>query len=131
MVAGGIGDVLVSNEVAGAAKLERLAALARRARIGVCVDDVDNVAEIEAAAAKAGARLDVLVEIDVGGRRCGVGTRRAGGAARASGSPARRTCALPACRPTTARPSTCARRAERAGAHRPRRRAREGDAVRH
>jgi D-threonine aldolase len=72
MVAGGIGDVLVSNEIAGAAKLDRLAALARQARIGVCVDDAENVAELEAAAAKAGSRLDVLVEIDVGGRRCGV-----------------------------------------------------------
>src|SRR3981081_2931250 len=38
MVAGGIGDVLVSNEVAGAAKLDRLALLARRARIAVCAD---------------------------------------------------------------------------------------------
>ena len=55
----------------GRGKLDRLAALARRAKIGVCVDDADNVAEIEAAAAKAGATLDVLVEIDVGGRRCG------------------------------------------------------------
>jgi len=72
MVDGGIADVLVSNEVAGAAKLDRLAALARRARIGVCVDDAGNVAELEAAAAKAGATLDVLVEIDVGGKRCGV-----------------------------------------------------------
>jgi len=71
MVDGGIADVLVANEVAGAAKLERLAALARRARIAVCADDADGVAEIEAAAAKAGARLHVLVEIDVGGRRCG------------------------------------------------------------
>src|SRR5581483_6753225 len=71
MVEGGIGDVLVSNEVAGASKLERLAQLARRARIGVCTDDADNVAEIEAAAGKAGTTLDVLVEIDVGGRRCG------------------------------------------------------------
>jgi 3-hydroxy-D-aspartate aldolase len=72
MVAGGIADVLVSNEVAGAAKLERLAALARQAKVGVCVDDLDNVAELEAAAAKAGATLDVMVEIDVGARRCGV-----------------------------------------------------------
>jgi D-serine deaminase-like pyridoxal phosphate-dependent protein len=71
MVEGGIADVLVSNEVAGAAKLERLAALARRARIGVCVDDAANVAELEAAAARAGATIDVLVEIDVGGKRCG------------------------------------------------------------
>ena len=38
MVDGGIGDVLVSNEVVGAPKIERLAALARRARVGVCVE---------------------------------------------------------------------------------------------
>jgi D-serine deaminase-like pyridoxal phosphate-dependent protein len=72
MVEGGIGDVLVSNEIAGTAKLDRLAALARRATVGVCVDDPANVAELEAAAARAGARLGVMVEIDVGGRRCGV-----------------------------------------------------------
>ena len=71
MVEGGIGDVLISNEVAGAAKLDRIAALARRATVGICVDDPANVAELEAAAARAGATLDVLVEIDVGGRRCG------------------------------------------------------------
>jgi 3-hydroxy-D-aspartate aldolase len=72
MVAGGVGDVLVSNEVAGAGKLDRLAALARRAKVAVCTDDAGSVAEIEAAAAKAQVRLDVLVEIDVGGRRCGI-----------------------------------------------------------
>jgi len=72
LVEGGIGDVLVSNEVAGSAKLDRLAALARRAKITVCVDDPDNVAEVEAAAAKAGVTLDVLVEIDVGAKRCGI-----------------------------------------------------------
>src|SRR5208283_637404 len=38
MVFGGVRDVLVSNQVVGAAKLARLAALAREARIGVCVD---------------------------------------------------------------------------------------------
>lgn len=72
LVEGGIGDVLVSNEVAGAGKLDRLAVLARRAKIAVCVDDPGNVAEMEAAAAKAGVTLDVLVEIDVGARRCGI-----------------------------------------------------------
>jgi D-serine deaminase-like pyridoxal phosphate-dependent protein len=71
MVDAGIGDVLVTNEVAGAAKLARLAALAKRATVGVCVDDIDSVAELEAAADAAGSMLDVLVEIDVGGRRCG------------------------------------------------------------
>ena len=36
---GGMPDILVSNEVVGAAKLARLAALARIARVAVCADD--------------------------------------------------------------------------------------------
>ena len=72
MVEGGIPDVLVSNEVVGAAKIERLAQLARRARIGVCVDDAGNVKELEAAARAARAKLDVFVELEVGMGRCGV-----------------------------------------------------------
>ena len=72
MVEGGIPDVLVSNEVVGAAKIERLAQLARRARIGVCVDDAGNVRDLEAAAQRAGAKLDVFVELEVGMGRCGV-----------------------------------------------------------
>src|SRR5712692_5410545 len=47
MVEGGIGDVLVSNEVVGAQKIARLAELARRARIGVCVDNPENVRQID------------------------------------------------------------------------------------
>lgn len=72
MVAGGISDILVSNEIVGAPKLARLADLARHARVAVCVDDARNVAGLAAAAARAGIRLDVFVEIDVGSHRCGV-----------------------------------------------------------
>ncbi len=72
LVAGGIGDVLVTNEVVGPRKLERLAQLARRARVGVCVDDPGNIQELGRAALAVGASLDVLVEIDVGAGRCGV-----------------------------------------------------------
>jgi len=72
MVDGGVADVLVTNEVVGAGKLARLAALARRARVGVCVDDIDNVADLAAAARSAGVTLDVYVEINVGAGRCGV-----------------------------------------------------------
>ena len=72
MVRDGIGDVLVSNEIAGVAKLDRLAALARHARIAVCVDDIENVAELADAAQRSDVRLSVLVEIDVGAKRCGV-----------------------------------------------------------
>ena len=72
MVEGGIADVLVSNEVVGAAKLERLAGLARRAKIGVCVDDAGNVRDLDTAARAAGVKLDVYVELEVGMGRCGV-----------------------------------------------------------
>ncbi|MCB1741749.1 MAG: DSD1 family PLP-dependent enzyme [Gammaproteobacteria bacterium] len=72
LVDAGIPDVLVSNEVVGERKLRRLAALARRARVGVCVDDARNVRDLGEAAGAAGAELGVLVEIDVGGNRCGV-----------------------------------------------------------
>ena len=44
MIDGGVGDVLVSNELAGARKLERLATLSTRAKVCVCTDDADNVA---------------------------------------------------------------------------------------
>ena len=69
---GGIPDILVSNEVVGAAKLARLCALSRIAAVAVCADDGGQVAAIEAAAADAGIRMTVLVEIDVGAGRCGV-----------------------------------------------------------
>jgi len=71
-VAAGIRDVLVTNEIVGATKLARLAALATRAKIGVLADDAGNVAALGAAASAAGATIDVLVEIDVGAHRCGV-----------------------------------------------------------
>src|SRR2546426_9351995 len=59
---------LVSNEVVGAPKLARLAALSTRARLGVSVDNRDNLRQLEAS----GAKLDVYVELDIGMRRCGV-----------------------------------------------------------
>ena len=72
MVAGGVGDVLVSNEIVGPQKLQHLARLARDARVAVCVDDAGNLEAVAEAARREGVRLDVLVEIDVGAERCGV-----------------------------------------------------------
>ena len=72
MVDGGVNDVLIANEVVGAAKLKRLAALAKRARIAVCADHPENVTALDAAAHEAGVTLDVLVEVNVGANRCGI-----------------------------------------------------------
>jgi D-serine deaminase-like pyridoxal phosphate-dependent protein len=74
-LAGGIADVLVTNEVVGARKLANLAALAARfpaARLGVCVDDAAVVEPLGAACERAAARLDVYIELDVGHDRAGV-----------------------------------------------------------
>jgi len=68
LVDGGVSDVLVSNEVIGAPKIERLAKLSHRARLGVCVDDIENVRAL----GRSGGKLDVYVEVDVGAGRCGV-----------------------------------------------------------
>ncbi len=72
LVRGGVADILVSNEVIGEKKIERLARLAGRARMAVCVDDADNVADLSRIMARHGVSLDVLVEIDCGAGRCGV-----------------------------------------------------------
>ncbi|MBO9354377.1 DSD1 family PLP-dependent enzyme [Bordetella petrii] len=71
-VAAGIDDVHISNEVVGPAKLALLAQLARVARVSVCVDDAGNLADIAAAMAQAQARVEILVELNVGQGRCGV-----------------------------------------------------------
>ena len=77
-VRGGIKDVLVSNQVRGPQKLDRLARLPLQgAHITVCVDDVDNVADLSAAATKHGTTLDCFIEIDCGAGRCGVTTTEA------------------------------------------------------
>ena len=72
-VRAGITEVLVSNQVRDAAKIERLAQLPKRgANIIVCVDDLANVADLSAAAKAEGTELGVFVEIDCGAGRCGV-----------------------------------------------------------
>ncbi len=74
-VRGGIKDVLVSNQVCDLAKIDRLARLPKLgARTIVCVDDLDNVKNLSAAAQKHGTMIECLVEIDCGAERCGVMT---------------------------------------------------------
>jgi D-serine deaminase-like pyridoxal phosphate-dependent protein len=72
LIYGGVKNVLVSNEIVGASKIMRLAALAKEAWVGVCVDDPRNVDQLSAAASSLGVTLAVLVEVNVGADRCGV-----------------------------------------------------------
>ena len=68
LVAGGIQDVLVTNEIVGTSKIKCLAELSQRARIGVCVDNVENLRQIAAT----GAQIDTYIELEVGMGRCGI-----------------------------------------------------------
>ena len=72
LVAGGIGDVIVTNEILSPSKLARLAALGASATIGLLCDSPDGVEAASRAATDAGTTLGILVEIEVGMGRCGI-----------------------------------------------------------
>jgi D-serine deaminase-like pyridoxal phosphate-dependent protein len=72
LVAGGVKDVLIANQVVGPEKAQRLALLNRTATVRAAVDDPANVAQLGAAAVAAGVTIGVLVEVDVGMRRSGL-----------------------------------------------------------
>jgi D-serine deaminase-like pyridoxal phosphate-dependent protein len=83
MVAGGIYNVYISNEVVAPQKLARVAALAHQVsaengQLAIAVDSVEGVTRLAQAMNQArgqygaAAIIDVFVEIDVGQHRCGV-----------------------------------------------------------
>lgn len=72
MVLGGIRDVLITSEIVGQAKLERLVALSRRANLIGVVDDAAAAAASSAAFEREGLVHDVLIDVNVGQNRTGV-----------------------------------------------------------
>jgi len=76
MVAGTpeIKDVLITYNILGAEKLERLAALAKKVRLSVVADNESVVAGLSQRFAQEAKPLTVLVECDTGAQRCGVAT---------------------------------------------------------
>ena len=72
MADAGIDDILISYPLIGPAKALRLAALARRLRMSVAVDNALALDTAAAAASAAGAEIGVLVEFESGANRVGV-----------------------------------------------------------
>ena len=83
MLAGGVTDIYISNEVVAPAKLRRVAGIALalqasggRGQLAIAVDSAEGVRRLAEAAravlAGTPARIDVFVEIDVGQGRCGL-----------------------------------------------------------
>ena len=73
LIAAGIQDILIANQIVDPQKIYRLAGLARGdSKITVAVDNEDNIRELSTAASAVGSTLYVLVEVNVGADRCGV-----------------------------------------------------------
>lgn len=72
LVAHGIDNILIANQVVGEGKTSRLAQLAKQARLCVAVDHLDQAVAISGAAHAAGSIVHLLVEVDIGMGRCGV-----------------------------------------------------------
>ncbi len=72
MARAGVRDVFLAYEVVGGPKLPRLLSLARDVSVRVGVDSPEVAEPLAEAAARAGATLDVVLEVDTGLGRCGV-----------------------------------------------------------
>ena len=75
LVNSGIKDVLIANQIVDKQKIYRLAGLAHgNSKITVVVDNKENINDLSKAASILGSTLYVLIEVDVGMKRCGVNT---------------------------------------------------------
>lgn len=72
MADAGIRNLFLTTNTLGAAKLARLAAVAKRASLSLVADSKQIVDAAVAASRVAGARIQVLVECETGGGRCGL-----------------------------------------------------------
>ncbi|MDP6355079.1 MAG: DSD1 family PLP-dependent enzyme [Planctomycetota bacterium] len=77
MAAAGIPGLLIANQIVGAPKVKRLAELARKSNVIVTVDNASNVREIANAARKAKCTVRMVIEIEIGMKRCGVSSKDA------------------------------------------------------
>jgi len=80
MADAGIADILIPYNLVGQRKLERLAALARRAHVTVAADSADAARPMEAYLAEQGVTVGVVVELTSELNRCGVTDARAAAA---------------------------------------------------
>jgi len=68
----GIGSILIANEIVGVTKIRALVRLMCEGDVTVCVESLENAADLSAAAAEGGVVAPILVEVNVGLNRCGV-----------------------------------------------------------
>uniref|UniRef100_K3X3B1 D-serine dehydratase-like domain-containing protein n=1 Tax=Globisporangium ultimum (strain ATCC 200006 / CBS 805.95 / DAOM BR144) TaxID=431595 RepID=K3X3B1_GLOUD len=73
MFAGGVRDLLLSNEIYGASRYERMAELVKQgAAVTLIFDHAETIRQADAVAAAHGVEFGALVDVNVGQNRCGV-----------------------------------------------------------
>ena len=72
MARAGIRDILIPFNIVGKPKVQRLTALTKLAKITVTADSLVTVEGISQQAALDGVTIPMLIELDTGGKRCGV-----------------------------------------------------------
>ncbi len=73
MVGAGIEDILITTELVGARKLERLVSLLRdHPHVKIVLDSLEAATIISDALSSAGLQVDALMDVNVGQNRCGV-----------------------------------------------------------
>jgi len=72
MARSGIRDILISNQIVGVRKIERLVQLAKQNDLKVAADNRQNIEDLAEAARNERVEIGILVEVDIGMHRCGV-----------------------------------------------------------
>ncbi len=73
LVNSGIKDILIANQIVDEGKIARLAGMAHGdSKITVAVDNEENIVQLSKAASLIGSTIHILVEVDIGMKRCGV-----------------------------------------------------------
>ena len=70
----GVEDILIANQVVQPSKIAKMAQLAGKCKLIVCVDNADNIRQISKAAQNAKTHIHCYVELNIGMNRCGVNT---------------------------------------------------------
>lgn len=72
MMAGGIEDIMIANEIVGEDKVRRLVKLASLCKLTVAVDDFENARQISSFASLEGSQVHVLVDLNLSGALNGI-----------------------------------------------------------
>jgi D-serine deaminase-like pyridoxal phosphate-dependent protein len=67
----GLGPILIANQIVGRTKIDRMFEAARAVEMIAAVESEFNIRELEEGAARAGASIGVIIEVDTGMHRCG------------------------------------------------------------